>query len=130
MKDQAPVATQKVENHKVRKAGRAARVHYSGDANQINSWIDSIVSSHLSTDMLQPETIENLNHFFKEIGMNDKKIKCLWDRFSGVTFVEMAQEDLAQSATPDKYRKRFKRILSQLEPYSNIFKEILLGRYN
>jgi len=120
----------KGETHNAKKIGRAARVHFSGNMDEVDNWIENIASTELFSELLDPETIENLNLLFKEIGLNDKKTKCLWDRFNGLTFVEMAEKDPSESATPDKYRKRFKRVLVDLEPYSDIFKEMLLGVYN
>ena len=122
----------KGEKHKERKVGKAARIHYSKgqDGNDIEQWMDNLIASDFTTNTLQTETIMNLNIFFERIGLDDKKIDCFWDRFSGLTFVEMAEQDPIQNVTADKYRKRFKRILLKLSSHSVQLKEILLGRYN
>jgi len=124
----AKADARKNETHKAKKTGRAARVHWAGDAKDINSWMDNLISSKLSTTMLRPEVIEALNSFLIKMGLNKTKIKCFWDRFDGMTFVEMARQDPVKSASADKYRKRFKRIIIQLDSHSSEFKEILLGR--
>jgi hypothetical protein len=84
----------------------AARLHFSGNPDKIDEWLDSLAACNFSTEKLQAEDIKNANILFKKIGMNDKKVKCFWDRFAGVTFAEMARQDPDPSATPDKYRKR------------------------
>lgn len=66
----------------------AARLHFSGDMNEINDWIDSLVACNISQERFQADDVKNANILFKKIGMNDKKIKCFWDRFVGITFVE------------------------------------------
>tara|TARA_R110001583_G_C5667601_1_gene410382 strand:+ start:8806 stop:9528 length:723 start_codon:yes stop_codon:yes gene_type:complete len=121
--------TDKAETHKERKAGKAARIHGEGDANQVDNWISSIVTSDLNMGSLQVDTIERLNKLFKKARLNEDKIKCFWDRFDGKTFPEMAEQDKDKSATSDKYRKRYKRLMIQLEEYSTEFRDILMGSY-
>lgn len=81
------------------------------------------------SDEIRPEVIEALNSFLIKMGLNKTKIKCFWDRFDSMTFVEMARQDPIKSASADKYRKRFKRIIIQLDSHSSEFKEILLGNF-
>jgi hypothetical protein len=116
---------EKGEKHKERKAGRAARTHFSGDENQVDDWLSSIAASDLDMQSFHHDTIQELDDFLKESGLNDKKIRCFWNRLEGMTFVEMAEQG-ATAASPDKYRKRYKRLLAQLESRSETFKEILM----
>ncbi|PHR52371.1 MAG: hypothetical protein COA47_17890 [Robiginitomaculum sp.] len=119
---------EKGEKHKERKAGRAARIHFSGDANQVDVWLSSIAASGLNMQSFHHDTIQDLDDFLKESGLNDKKIRCFWDKLEGMTFVEMAEQD-SISATPDKYRKRYKRLLTQLESKSGKLKDILMQNF-
>jgi len=88
-----------------------------------------MVTSNLSSDSLQSETLEDLNELFANIGLNEKKIRCFWDRFDGMTFVEMAEADKNKTASPDQYRKRFKRLIAQLERHSEQFRAILMQNF-
>ncbi len=67
-------------------------------------------------DDLQPDTIEGLNEFLKQIGLNSNKIDCFWDRFDGMAFVDMANKDPSANASEDKFRKQFKRLINQIIP--------------
>jgi len=120
----------KNEKHKEKKAGKASRLHGIGDSDQVDKWISSIITSDLNMNSLQVETIERLNALFKRIRLNENKMNCFWDRFDGKSFPEMAEQDKDKSATSDKYRKRYKRLLDQLESHSNEFRDILMGNYN
>ncbi|GIC75627.1 hypothetical protein [Moritella sp. F3] len=120
---------EKGDRHTERKPGRAARVHGTGDSNEVDTWIASMVTSNLSSDSLQSETLEDLNELFTNIGLNEKKIRCFWDRFDGMTFVEMAAADTNKTASPDQYRKRFKRLIAQLERHSEQFRAILMQNF-
>lgn len=117
---------EKGETHKEKKAGRAARVHGTGDSNQVDNWITSIATSGLKMNSLQSETVEALNELFISIGLSEKKIRCFWYRFDGMTFVDMAKQHKDKAVTPDKYRKRFKRLITQLESQSDKFRNILM----
>ncbi|EGQ9519951.1 hypothetical protein F3W80_11820 [Vibrio parahaemolyticus] len=81
--------------------------------------------SDITADSLHETTVERLNQFFFKIGLNSIKIKCFWDRFNGMTFVEMAEQDEDVKASPDKYRKRFKRISKQIRANSEDFNKAL-----
>lgn len=116
---------EKGEKHKERKAGKAARTHYSGDANQVDAWLSSIAASGLNMQSFHHDTIQELDYFLKESGLNDKKIRCFWDKLEGMTFVEMSEQD-SLSSSPDKYRKRYKRLITQLESKSGKLKDILM----
>ncbi|MFA0521783.1 hypothetical protein AB4501_33010, partial [Vibrio sp. 10N.222.55.E8] len=59
-------------------------------------------------------------------GLNQDKIDCFWLRLTGFTFVEMSELDESITESPDKYRKRYKRMLSQLNAHSSEFRTILL----
>ncbi len=119
---------EKGEKHIERKAGKAARIHFSGDANQVDEWLSSIAASDLDMQSFHHDTVQKLDDFLKESGLNDKKIRCFWDKLEGMTFVEMAEQD-SISATPDKYRKRYKRLLTQLESKSGKLKDILMSDF-
>lgn len=120
----------KGETHKAKKAGMAARLHFSGNPDKIDEWLYSLVACNVSKEKFQADDVKIANDMFKKIGMNDKKVKCFWDRFAGITFAEMARQDPDPSATPDKYRKRLNRLTLQLQSHSEDLKEILAGRYN
>ena len=119
---------EKGEKYKERKAGRAARTHFSGDENQVDEWLSSIAASDLNMQSFHHDTIQKLDDFLKGSGLNDKKIRCFWDRLEGMTFVEMAEQDSAL-VTADKYRKRYKRLLTQLESKSGRLKGILMQAF-
>lgn len=121
---------EKGETHKARKAGRAARVHGEGSANEVDDWITSIVTSELNMNSLQSDTIEKLDTLFKKIGLNNQKISCFWNRFNGMSFVEMAELDQKPNVSPDKYRKRFKRLITQLQAHSDEIRDILIDNLN
>lgn len=120
----------KGETHKTKKAGLAARVHGTGDTNEVDLWITSIATSELNIDFIESDTIEKLNGFFQSIGLNNEKIRCFWDRVDGMTFVEMASEVKNPNASPDKYRKRYKRLMKNLEPHLKELMIIFRGRFD
>ena len=76
----------------------AARVHWNGSPEEIDNWLNSIVTSELTKDSLQIETIEHLDLLFEKIGFKEEKVACFWDRFDGMTFVEMASIPLCQDS--------------------------------
>lgn len=117
----------KGENHKAKKAGAAARVFEPNSEQPIDEWLGSLATSNLNLDSLQPETLDNLDAFFRyTVGLNQEKIDCFWLRLAGFTFVEMSKRDESISGSPDKYRKMYKRMLTQLNSYSGEFRAILL----
>ena len=122
--------TEIAEKHKEKKVGRAARVHWTGAPDEMDNWLNNIITSELTKDSLQIETIEHLNLLFEKIGFKEEKVACFWDRFDGMTFVEMANIDPSPSAKADKYRKRFNRVITQLNTHSDEFKRILMGDYD
>lgn len=117
----------KNETHQEKKAGKASRLHGVGDSDQVDRWISSLMTSDLTMGSLKVDTIERLNKLFKKARLNENKIKCFWDRFDGKTFPEMAEQDKDKPATSDKYRKRYKRLVAQLESYSSELRDILMG---
>lgn len=119
----------KNETHKEKKAGKASRLHGVGDSDQVAKWISSLMTSDLTMGSLQPETIEKINDLLNKVGLNENKRCCFWDRFDGKSFPEMAEQDKDKSATPDKYRKRYKRLIAQLESNSSELRDILMGGY-
>lgn len=121
--------TEKGETHVERKQGIAARIHGTGSKHEVDSWITSIVSSPLTSSSLEAGSLEALDALFKRIGVNEEKASCFWDRFNGMTFVEMAKNSPNKEATPDQYRKRFKRLIANLEKHSSEFRDIFIGGY-
>lgn len=119
----------KGETHKAKKAGKAARLHFSGNPDEIDEWLDSLVACNVSKEKFQADDIKSATALFEKIGMNNKKIKCFWDRFAGITFVEMARQDPDPLATPDKYRKRLNRLIFQLAPHLEELEVIFAGQY-
>jgi len=116
------------ERHVERKAGRAARVHGKGDKNQVHEWFNALNANGLSTASFSEEKIMAINQFLNSIGLNDKKVKCFWDRLEGYTFEEMVSLNNNEKGTSDMYRKRYKRLMERLETKSAKFKEIMLGK--
>ena len=72
-----------------------ARLHFSGNPDEIAEWLRSLVAHNISTEKFQTDGVNKC--LFKGIGMNDKKIKCFWNRFTGVTLVEMTRRNLDPS---------------------------------
>ncbi|HHF3409287.1 TPA: hypothetical protein ACPKAL_003560 [Vibrio alginolyticus] len=115
------------ETHKAKQAGAAARIFEPNSDQTLDQWLDSLMTSSLSLDSLQPETLADLDAFFKHtVGLNQDKIDCFWLRFAGFSFVEMSELDESITESPDKYRKRYKRTLAQLNSHSSEFRTILL----
>ena len=117
------------ENHKEIKAGRAAREHGQGDSNQVHKWISSLSTAGFGPSSMKPDTIEEIDIFLRNIGLNDNKIRCFWDRFEGFSFVEMAERDPNKNATPDKYRKRYGRLMKRLESKHGKFRELMMADF-
>ena len=117
------------ENHKEIKAGRAAREHGKGDTNQVHKWIESLATAGFGASSMKPDTIEEIEVFLRKTGLNDNKIRVFWDRFEGLTFVEMAERDSNKNATPDKYRKRYRRLMERLESKYEKFKELMMADF-
>lgn len=105
----------KGEKHRELKAGKAARVHWKGSNEDIGEWLDSLMSSEISKEELDENFIERFNQLFIKIDLSESKIECFWNRFNGMTFVEMAALDTNPNCTPDKYRKRYKRLMLQIK---------------
>jgi len=99
------------------KEDSAARLNFSDNRDEIDKWIDNLVTCNVYTEKFKADNVKNANTLFKEISINDHKIKCFWDRFTGITFVKMARQDPDPLATPDKYRKRLNRLIFQLAPH-------------
>lgn len=76
--------------HEIMKEDSAASLNFSDNPEKIGEWIDSLIACNVFKEKFQADDFKNANILFKKIGMNDKKIKCFWDRFAGITFVEMA----------------------------------------
>ncbi len=118
---------EKGEKHKAKKAGAASRAFSPNSDQPLDEWLDSLATSNLSLDSLHPETLVDLDAFFKHtVGLNQDKIDCFWLRFAGFSFVEMSELDDSMTESPDKYRKRYKRMLSQLNSHSSEFRAIIL----
>jgi hypothetical protein len=117
------------ENHKEIKAGRAAREHGKGDTNQVHKWIESLSTAGFGPSSMSPDTIEEIDVFLRKIGLNDNKTRCFWDRFEGFSFVEMAERDSNKNATPDKYRKRYRRLMDRLDSKHGKFKELMMSDF-
>lgn len=107
--------TKKGETHKAKKVALDARLHFSGHPDDIDEWLDSLVVCSTSKENFQADDVKSATALFKKIGLNEKKIKCFWDRFAGIIFVKIARQD--PSATPDKYRKCLNRLTLQLKPH-------------
>lgn len=72
---------------------------------------DVFLDSKISITDSSPELERvNITKYLTEKGLSDKKIKVIWDKLEGKTFVEMAKE---QGGTQDKYRKIFHRALKK-----------------
>ncbi|WP_426359382.1 hypothetical protein ACPUVO_03815 [Pseudocolwellia sp. HL-MZ19] len=57
--------------------------------------------------------------FLKKLHLNDKEIRCFWDRLDGETFVDMAKEYQEgnvkkEKSAPDLYRKRYQRLMKKI----------------
>jgi hypothetical protein len=99
---------------KEKKRGPASRVI---DGQDKLAWMvssDSIGLSNISDDLvLETES------FLKKLHLNDKEIRCFWDRLEGQTFVEMAKEYQEgnvkkEKSAPDLYRKRYQRLMKKI----------------
>lgn len=97
------------------------------DDESLNTWLAQIASSNLRVTDLAEATINALHTLFRRKRFNDKKIRCFFDRLDGMSFVEMSENDPDINATPDKHRKRYKRMLMQLKRNEEELRNILLS---
>jgi hypothetical protein len=99
---------------KAKKPGPASRVI---DGQGKLEWIissDAFTSSNISDD-----AIADTEQYLKKLHLNEKEIRCFWDRLEGDTFVDMAKEyqegnAKKEKSAPDLYRKRYKRLMEKI----------------
>lgn len=97
-----------------KKRGKAARAVDGNDKLEI-----AILSTSFGLANISDEAIESTTEYLKKLHLNDKEIRCFWDRLDGQTFVEMAKEYQESSASkeksvPDLYRKRYSRLMKKI----------------
>lgn len=100
--------------HKAIKRGKASR---AVDGQDKLEWI--ISSDAFSSSNISDDAIEDTEQYLKNLHLNDKEIRCFWDRLEGQTFVEMAKEYQEgnvkkEKSAPDLYRKRYKRLMKKI----------------
>lgn len=122
----AKANARKGEKHKEIKMGRAARVYWKEDGQDLNDWLSQISASDTNIRHLSDSSLEALMDLFIRKRFSDDKIMCFLSRLFGMTFVEIAKQDQDSNATPDKYRKQFKRMVAQLERNKEELRDILL----
>ncbi|MGK0270068.1 MAG: hypothetical protein ACI88H_000703 [Cocleimonas sp.] len=96
------------------KQGKASRAI---DGHDKLEWIissDAFTSSNISDD-----AIADTEQYLKKLHLNEKEIRCFWDRLEGDTFVDMAKEyqegnAKKEKSAPDLYRKRYKRLMEKI----------------
>ena len=123
----AKADTLKGEKHKELKAGRAARVHWKDGEQDLNDWLSQISSSEISIADLSDSTNMALEDLLRRKRFKYEQIQCFFDRLDGRSFVEMAAKDADTNVTPDKYRKRFNRMVARLERNKEELRDILLA---
>lgn len=96
------------------KRGKAARVI---DGQDKLKWMISSGSYGLTS--ISDDGIAETEQYLKKLHLNDKEIRCFWDRLDGQTFVEMDKEyQESKSANADSradlYRNRFNRLMEKI----------------
>jgi len=96
------------------KRGKASRAI---NGHEKLEWI--ISSDAFSSSNISDDCIADTELYLKKLHLNDKEIRCFWDRLEGDTFVDMTkeyQEGNAKKAksAPDLYRKRYKRLMEKI----------------
>ena len=123
----AKADTLKGEKHKELKAGRAARVHWEEGEQDLNDWLSQVSSLRIAKG-LSDSSIDQLIELFIIKRFSYEQMWCFFNRLSGMTFADMAKKDpFDDGATPDRYRKQFKRMVARLERNKEEIRDILLS---
>ncbi|OKY25128.1 hypothetical protein [Thalassotalea sp. PP2-459] len=102
-----------------KKRGKAARAADGNDKLEL-----AVLSESFGLSSISDEVIEKTTEYLKKLHLNEKEIRCFWDRMDGQTFVEMADEYQESNASkeksmPDLYRKRYQRLLKKIGTKKN-----------
>ena len=99
---------------RARKRGKAARAIDGHDKLE-----RTISSSSFGLSDISDDAIAETEQYLKKLHLNDKEIRCFWDRLAGQTFVAMDKEyQESKSANADNradlYRNRYNRLMKKI----------------